>query len=131
MTGISFDTSELRTLSADLAAAPESAAKKVPAILGRGAKNIRDQMRSEAEKSRRYFKLGYTIDYEKVREEGTSFSTEIGPNRARHEQAKLAHVAYFGGVHGGGGTLPDPQGALDAEAPEVMKYLAREAADVF
>lgn len=128
MTGIEFDTSELRTLSADLAVAPERAAKRIPAVLGRGATNIRNQMRAETEQSK-YFKLAPTIDYKKVVEEGTSFWTEIGPNR-RFRYARLAHIAYFGGAHGGGGTLPDPQGALDAEAPAVMQYLAREAADV-
>lgn len=128
MTGISFDTSELRALSADLAAAPEESRKKVPAILGRGATNVRNQMRAETEQSK-YFKLAPTIDYKKVVEEGTSFWTEIGPNR-RFRYARLAHIAYFGGAHGGGGTLPDPQGALDAETPSLMEYLAREASDI-
>ena len=46
---------------------------------------------------------------------------EIGPETGG--AGSLAGFAYFGGVNGGGGTVPDPQGALDAEAPNVEKHL--------
>jgi hypothetical protein len=124
---ISFDTTEVTALAAKIATAPQSARAKIPAVLGRGATNIRNQMRSET-KGSTYFDLGSTITRSRMKETPTTFEVEIGPER-RFRQARLAHIGYFGGAHGGGGTLPDPEGALQTEAPAVMRYLAQLAAD--
>jgi hypothetical protein len=43
---------------------------------------------------------------------------EIGPHSGPGQPGAIANVGYFG-TSRGGGTVPDPQGALDAEAPRL------------
>ena len=46
---------------------------------------------------------------------------EVGPRKGK--PGSIANIAYFGGANGGGGTVPDPRGALEAEAPRFEKAL--------
>lgn len=131
---MAVDASELRKLVADLSAAPKVVRSEARAIMSKGALNIKNQMRDEAARSR-HFKLAHTISYD-LKVGGDTIEAEIGPEEGG--AGSLAGFAYFGGSPwterkkpgrgwqqgpGGGGTLPDPQGALDAEAPNVEKYL--------
>lgn len=114
------DDSELRALSVSLGAAGQQIKPEAKKVLSKGAVNIKKQLVSEANRSR-HFRFGRTISYDFV-PAGDGLSVEIGPTPGG--AGSLAGFAYFGGAHGGGGTVPDPQGALEAEAPNVERYLA-------
>ena len=126
-----FDFSELDALAQSFAQAERAALPKVRGVVSKGALNIRNQMREEAGRSR-HFKFAPSITYDM--REGGAFGggfveAEIGPNK-RFRSARLANIAYFGGANGGGGTVPDPRGALEAELPAFEKALGDIAEDV-
>lgn len=114
---IVIDTSELRTLAADLTAAGDDVPAKVKAVITKAATNIKSQMRSEASGSGSFGHIAPTITYD-LRDGG--LEAEIGPTKPR---GALAAIAYFGGSHGGGGTVADPTGAMEAEAPRLEKAM--------
>ena len=116
---MAVDASELRALIADLREAPQLVRREARAVISKGALNIKNQMRDEVAKSR-HFRFAHTVSYD-LKVAGDTIEAEIGPETGG--VGSLAGFAYFGGVNGGGGTVPDPQGALDAEAPNVEKYL--------
>lgn len=115
---------ELRRLAADLAKGVDQT--KVRAALRKGGSNIKAQLREEAGRSR-HFKIASRITFDEMESLGGP-AVEVGPTR--QGAGRLGVIAYFGGVHGGGGTLPDPQGALDAEAPRFEQALADLAKDI-
>lgn len=114
------DFDDLRTFAADLAKGVDVA--KVRPIVLRGGLNIERQLRAEASGSR-HFKMARTI----TTEMHGDTEVEVGPES--RGAGNLAHIAYFGGARGGGGSVPDPQGALDAEAPAFEDWLAKLAED--
>lgn len=121
----SIDASELREFAAVLDAKAQATARQVRQVVSKGAVNIKNQMQVEAAGSR-WFRIASTISYDMREVEafgGGVIEAEIGPNR-RFRAARLANIAYFGGANGGGGTIPDPRGALDAEAPRFEKALS-------
>ena len=129
MTGAQFDTSEVRAFAARLSEAGKATQKQVRGVVEKGAINIKNQMRSEASGSSHFGQVAPTINYD-IRVVGAFgggiVEAEIGPNKARRA-ARIANIGYFGGANGGGNTLPDPQGALDAEAPNLEKWLGDAA----
>ncbi|MHB1173406.1 MAG: hypothetical protein ACYCZY_13175 [Lacisediminihabitans sp.] len=123
---MSIDTSEVRQLAADMRRVPERLNRWVIPVLERGANNIKKQLRDEMAASL-HFKvitpaIGYDVLYGGFGDAGT-YEVEIGPSAEPGSAGNLANIAYFGGAHGGGGTVPDPQAALDAEAPKFEKAL--------
>lgn len=121
------DFSELRQFAADLDDAPNVVAPKIHGVLRKGAMNIKEQLRSEAGRSKYFKGIVPSITFSsKIRKDDAE--VEIGPDK-KVKGGGLANIAYFGGlgwkgsVHTGG-TLPDPQGALDAEAPEIEKFIS-------
>ena len=119
MAGISIDTSEVRTLAADMRRVDERMVRHVIPVVERGAVNVRNQLREEAAQSG-HFKIGRHISYD-MRDNAGAYEAEIGPEKAG--AGNLANIAYFGGANGGGGTIPDPRGALDAELPRFAQAL--------
>ena len=115
---------ELRQLSRDLAKGIP--VDKVAAVVTKGAVNIRAQLKGEASASS-HFRLASQISYD-LRFGFTGIEAEVGPEK--RGAGNLANIAYFGGSHGGGGTLPDPRGALDAETPKFIKALEDLAGEV-
>ena len=109
---------ELRQLQADLAKGLDPV--KVRAAVREGGVHIKAQLRAEASRSR-HFRIAPTITFDE-RELLGGPAVEVGP--VRRGAGRLAGIAYFGGSHGGGGTLPDPRGALDAEAAAFADALA-------
>ena len=116
---MAVDASELRKLASDLSSAPKLVKSEARGVIAKAALNIKNQMRDEVARSR-HFRFAHTVSYD-LRVTGDMIEAEIGPEAGG--VGSLAGFAYFGGVNGGGGTVPDPQGALDAEAPNVEKYL--------
>ena len=132
---MAVDASELRALIADLSSAPKLVRSEARAVVSKAALNIKDQMRDDAAESVHFKQLAGAINYD-IRGRGDTIEAEIGP--AAKGAGLIAGIAYFGGSPwsgrkkpgrgwqqgpGGGGTVADPQGALDAEAPNVEKYL--------
>jgi len=128
---INFDTSELRALSADLSKASDQVAAKVMPVVSKGALNIKAQLRMEMYASKSFRGIGSSISYDI--HGGDMFGVgvieaEIGPTTDPGSPGSLANVAYFG-TSRGGGTVPDPVGALNAELPRFEAALAKIAGE--
>lgn len=121
---ITIDTSELRTLAVDMGEVADEIKREIPAVVAKGALNITNDMRDAMRSSASFGELAGGISYDLTRE---GFGAEIGPTKAsRGGQSALgvgANIAYFGGANGGGGTVEDPQAALDREEPKFRKAL--------
>lgn len=125
MASVEVDASELQQLAADLSKAGSGIAAKVRPAVVKGAVNIKNQMRAEARGSR-HFKGGardidFSMTSQKVFGVGV-IEAEIGPRSGPGQPGSIMNIAYFG-TSKGGGTVPDPQGALDAEAPRFEQAL--------
>ena len=121
MTKVEIDVSEVREFVAEMQEIPAQLTRHVRPVVEKGALNIKNQLQAEARQSR-YFRIAPAITYD-ITSSAEGVEAEIGPDKSRIATAKLANIAYFGGAHGGGGTLPDPQLALDAEEPKFLKAL--------
>lgn len=122
MVGPASDAHEVRQFAADLLSAAGRVVRQTPPVIKRGAVNVKKQLVSEMRGSRHFRGAAPSIGFD-VTDGG--FGAEIGPESEPGEQiGDLASIAYFGGAFGGGGTVADPQGALDAEAPHVEKAIA-------
>ena len=124
MTSVQFDDSEIRAIGADLRKAGERLSQGVRPVMHRGANNIKRQMRAEMGASRHFRGAARSIDYSMksgMGPGGGQIEAEIGPRKG--SPGSLANIAYFG-TSRGGGTVPDPEGALEAEAPGFLKGLA-------
>lgn len=120
------DDSELRALGADLVRAGSGIAARVRPVVLRGAGNISRQMRREMSASEYFKPAAGTIGFDLRTFEGFGvgvIEAEIGPSAEAGSPGNIANVAYFGGANGGGGTVPDPQGALDEEMPRYIAAL--------
>lgn len=120
-----FDMSELRKLAVAIEATSTKAPKKARAVVKRGAENVKKQMRSEAAASSWFGQIAPTITYDMLGGGdlgGTVIEAEIGPN-THFKAARIENIAYFGSSRAGGGTVPDPRGAGEAELPNLEKYL--------
>lgn len=125
MADVQIDASELRQLAADLTAAGSRISARVRPAVVKGAVNIKNQLRTEARGSE-YFKGGaididFSMTSQKVFGVGV-IEAEIGPRSGPGQPGSIMNIAYFG-TSKGGGTVPDPQGALDAEAPRFEQAL--------
>lgn len=129
---IEFDASELRALSADLTAASKAVQAKAYGVVSRGATQIKAQMRMEMYASKSFRGIGSSISYDLVGVAlgGGSGAIEavIGPESGAGSPGNLANIAYFGSSRGGG-TVPDPVGALNAELPRFEAALAKIAGE--
>ena len=144
---IDFDTSELRALSADLTKAGTQIDGKVLPVLKMGAGKIKAQMRQEMAASKHFGQAAPTIGYDI---HGGDFfgvgviEAEIGPDKTMVSgnagqdrygnigpatPGGIANLAYFGGSRGGG-TVADPVGALNAEAPRFEAALLKILGDI-
>lgn len=125
---VSLDDSELRLLSQDLGLVPNGLIPKVKGVVRKGAVNVKNSMQQDFKNSTHFKPVARSIDFDEISSDvfgATSFAAEIGPNKSRHPAAGLAGIAYFGGAHGGGGTVRDPAEALVEEAPAFEEYLAQ------
>ncbi len=109
----------LTELVADLRGLPEHARADARQIISRGAVNIKRQLQTEMGSSRHFGQVASAISYDLLDRAG-SVEAVVGPTKG--SPGSLANIAYFG-TSRGGGTVPDPRGALEAEAPEAAKHL--------
>lgn len=120
MIRIEADTHELREYAADLTHATDQVVRAAPGIIKHGAMNIKKQLRKEAAQSRSFRSIAATITFD-VEDRG--FQATVGPEK--RGGGNLANIAYFGGVNGGGSTVPDPRGALMTEIPNVESEIGK------
>ena len=116
---LAFDTSEVRALAADLTRAGSGVAAKIRPVVVKGAVKIKAQMRREMGSSRSFRGTAAAIDFDMLTSGGIgagAIEAVIGPKVGSGETGGLASIAYWGSSTGGG-TVPDPVGALDAETP--------------
>lgn len=104
---ISVDTSEVRSLVADMTGVDARLRPDTSSAVKRGAQNIKDDLTSQM-RSSRHFKGFADIGYDMV----DDFEAEIGPNKPGPGSG--ANIAYFG-TSRGGGTVEDPEEALNRE----------------
>jgi len=133
----SVDGRELHQLTADLIDAAPHTVKKIEPIVVKAAQNIKKAMMADANKSRHFKKIGRTVTYDVSVNEAfgdASIDAEIGydkrvisdtPNKhgTFGSAASLAGIAIFGGSRPGGGTVRNPEEALNDEAPEFERWL--------
>lgn len=121
MASIEADATEVRRFAADLDAAGKVSEREVRAVVTKGALNITKQLADEASQSVHFGQVARSINFD-VRSSTGGIEAEIGPDKQRSPSGRLGNIAYFG-TSRGGGTLPDPEGALLAEAPAFEQYL--------
>lgn len=124
---ISIDASEAGVLAADMRAVDSRLTRWVGPVIEKGANNIKKELQAEMRTSSSFGVVAPGISYD-LTSSGSSFEAEVGP--VKGSPGSLANIAYFGGSRGGGGTVADPQGALDSEAPRFADALADLAADL-
>lgn len=119
--GVSIDDSELRAFAADLSSAPSRLLPKVRAVVVRGGVNIKRQRQSEFGASPSFKGVARAESFDII-VDADGIEAQVGPTKGPGEPGNLANIAIFG-TSRGGGTVPDPQGALDAEIPRFEKAL--------
>ncbi len=118
MSGVEFDASEFRAFAARVEGAVQATEGQVEQVINRGALNIKNDLQTEMRGSRHFKGVAPGISYDM--KTGSAIEAEIGPEKGG--PGSLANIAYFGSSRGGG-TVPDPIGALEREAPNVEKWL--------
>lgn len=119
---ISADFSEVHKLVADFGHASARVLPLVDAVVKKGAGNVKDEMIADARASRHFRGMAGSISYDSTSAYGLgSVGYVVGPDKDRRGGA-LGNIAYFGGAHGGGGTL-DIDKPLASEAPRMVKAL--------
>lgn len=121
MINVTVDTSEIQKLAVTLESDTRQTAKGVRPIVAKGALNIKNQLVKEARASKHFRGFAPAISYTLANYAGGA-SAEIGP--VKGSPGSLANIAYFG-TSRGGGTVPAPWGALEAETPNVEAALLR------
>ena len=121
---VSIDMGELRAFALALEDSGRATEAEVEAVVERGALNIKNQLQEEMRGSGSFGAVARAISYDVSGSSafgGGAVEAEIGPERG--SPGSLANIAYFG-TYKGGGTVPDPQGAVDAEEPKFIKALS-------
>jgi hypothetical protein len=119
MSEFQLDDDEVRALAIDLGRIADQAVPKVRPIVRKGAVNIKNELRTNLGRSRSFKGVTPAVSFD-TRESPSGIEAEIGPRKGK--PGSLANVAFFG-TSRGGGTVPDPQEALDAEEPRFLKAL--------
>lgn len=117
------DTSDLRSFATEMSQVPQKVTRGIRPVVFKGVNNIRRTMQQDFNESRYFKPAARSITYE-VKADGDGISGEVGPDTSTG-YASFAHIAYFGGANGGGGTVPDPLEALAIEAPQFEDALSK------
>ena len=123
---MSVDYSEVTELVHDMGAAPAKLARKVKPIMAKTGLATKKRMQAHLRASRSFRPAARSVDYD-VDVTADGIQVEVGPNADRDAAAALAGLAYFGGSHGGGGTVPDPVVAMRQEEPTLLGFLEMAA----
>jgi hypothetical protein len=130
MPTVDIDMHEVRDLAADFSQIPGELARHAIPVVEKAAMNVKKQLLAEMRASK-HFKGFARISYDISSFQGFGggeIVAEIGPDK--DGPGAGANIAYFG-TYKGGGTVPDPRGALEAEYPNLEKHLADLAEELF
>lgn len=123
---MSIDTTELQRLVADLRGVDAILLREIRPAVSRAGLNMKRQLVAEMSASRHFAPVAAAMSYE-TRPHVGGVEVLVGPKRGA--PGSLANVAYFG-TSRGGGTVPDPAGALNAEAPRFVSALEEIVAEM-
>lgn len=123
---ITFDTSEVRKLAADLGAIPAQVHPEVRQIVSKGALNIKQDWAKRWTGLSHVPHLPGSVNYD-LKDSPAGVEAEIGPDKGRR-QGPLGNLLEFGSIN----NAPHPGGgpALAAEAPKFEKALADVLGDL-
>lgn len=117
----SADTHEIREYATRLKEATGHARTALDHVVARAGYNMKKQLQAEARESKSFGVIARSIRYNTTKNLNSVY-VDVGP--VKGSPGSLANIAYFG-TSRGGGTVPDPRGALDAEAPRFEEYVSR------
>lgn len=120
--GIRIDDSEVRALAADLGRVPAKTLPAVDAVMKRGAQNVKETMRSDAEGHASLPHFPRSITYDRVM--GTGIEYEIGPDKDRM-QGPLGSILFYGTSRHG--PVLDIEVGIREEAPRLEDNLSKVA----
>lgn len=117
--------SDFEKLAREFAQAGDGLIKEIGASVSKGSLNVKKQIIKDF-KSSRHFKGGKSINWNRdvgynITKTADSIESEIGPFVDSEGFGGLVGVAIHGGSRGGGGTVPDPLLALQAEEPNFLQ----------
>lgn len=124
---------ELDRFISDLGAAPAKLQSGVRGVMNRGGVEMKKKWQQSFQGSRSFRQVARSIDYDLNASSGfgvSNIGVEVGPNASRDPSAALAGIAMFGGSRGGGGTVPEPDSILEAEADTAADHIARLFGDL-
>lgn len=121
MSGFDIDMGEVRELAVDMRQVDGALTRHLRPIVAKGGVKIKAQLRKEMGESRHFGVVAPAITFDEV---DGGLGVEVGPEKG--SPGSLGNIAYFG-TSRGGGTVPDPRGALDAEAGPFTESLADAA----
>lgn len=123
MTHIDIDDTDARSLIRELDKVGRNLPGEVAAVVAKAAVNVKKDMQDDMRASNHFKGATGSISYDLITT--PSFAeAEIGPVTGPGRRVgDLASIAYFGGVHGGGGTVRDPMHAAAEEAPRFERAL--------
>lgn len=124
MSSFDLDLSDLLKFGDELVASADGLLDAVKPVVARGGLNVKQSMQADMRESTHFGQVAHTITYD-TRTGAGWVEAEVGPVTAGQVVGDLAHLAYFGGAHGGGGTVRDPQNALDEEADNFEQALGK------
>ena len=128
MAKVEIDTSEVRALQADMTKVDSRLARHLRPVVSKGALNIKETLREEMSESsgggKGFAPVTRAISYD-LDDDG--YGAVIGPEKGA--PGSLANVAYFG-TSRGGGTVADPEDALEQEADAFIEHLADMAEEL-
>lgn len=124
MSGLDIDVSDVLRFADDLQDAAAGIVEAVKPVVAKGALNIKQAQAADFDGSKHFRQVGRTISYD-VRATGSAVEATIGPRTGG--AGSLANIAYFGGAHGGGGSVRDP---LDAALEEQPRFEAAISAAI-
>jgi hypothetical protein len=123
---ITADMTEVRVLADVLRRNADRIADELPPIMTRAGMNMKRQMTADLDASTFFKGISRSVTFDVV-DDARGIEVQIGPDKNRG--GALGNVAYFG-TSRGGGTVPDPVTALEAEAPRFVKAIEKLAEDL-
>jgi hypothetical protein len=119
-----WDATELDQFAAALDKAAIEVAVSIEQVIAKGAVNIKKQLRTEMEASEHFRPAAHTIAYDITTPAPDTVVAEVGPTHGNDDPGSLANIAYFG-TSRGGATVPDPDGALQAEGARTIAWFEK------
>lgn len=123
-----IDNREIAELSTSLYGAALGIQAKAPAVIKKGAVNIKADARRTIEAARAVrtsipaypYSIGFSMK--------SPTEADIGPSKTRGKQGALGNLLEYGGMFNA--PIPHLQPALEREAPKVARHLLAEGADI-